>query len=219
MIGSEARRDSSIREHASPNLAWPIAGIYSSLAILSTAVAAIHFAVMGAHFREFALFGMFFSIVAWVQALWALGVVGAPTRSLLLAGSLFNALVALVWLISRTTGLPLGPAPGVAEPVSFLDGLSTAIELVIATLAGGLVLKGIRVSASSRAPRVRSVGGLLLALVLLSTIAVATAGGEAGDHGHAPRNGVHSDMSEKHERRAANARERSGAASDTGRSG
>jgi len=42
---------------------------YAALAATSLAAAGIHFAVMAEHFQEYAPFGVFFSVVAWLQAL------------------------------------------------------------------------------------------------------------------------------------------------------
>ena len=113
-----------------------------ALATLSMAAAAIHFAVMGEHFAEYLAFGVFFSVVAWAQAIWAVGVILQPSRSLLVVGLVGNALVVLVWLASRTIGLPIGPEAGAAEPAAFVDVLSTILEIAIVAGAAGLLLRG-----------------------------------------------------------------------------
>jgi len=115
----------SVQQLGSSRVNGRVATVYSALAVLSLAAAGIHFAVMGEHFQEYVVFGVFFSLVAWFQALWALGVMVAPTRGTLAVGLVANAAIACVWLISRTTGVPIGPEPGVAEPAALLDVLST----------------------------------------------------------------------------------------------
>jgi hypothetical protein len=167
-----------------------VAAVYSALAVLSLAAAGIHFAVMGEHFQEYVVFGVFFSLVAWFQALWALGVVVAPTRWTLAVGLLANAAIACVWLISRTTGVPIGPEPGVAEPAALLDVLSTVLELLIVVVCGALLLRG-QYSQPSGGRRTRTlfIGALALGLIVLSTIGIATAGGEHG-HGDEPHGGT-----------------------------
>src|SRR4029453_16572025 len=65
----------SIHAPRSSRVTGRVATVYSALAVLSLAAAGIHFAVMGEHFQEYVVFGVFFSLVAWFQALWALGVV------------------------------------------------------------------------------------------------------------------------------------------------
>src|SRR5215212_10471169 len=106
--------------------------VYLGLAAMSLAAAGIHFAVMGEHFKEYAAFGIFFSVVAWYQALWAVGIAVRPAKWLLITGLVGNALVAVVWVVSRTAGLPIGPDAGVAEPTGGIDVLSTVLEVLIA---------------------------------------------------------------------------------------
>jgi hypothetical protein len=159
----------------------------ASLAALSMAAAAIHFAVMGEHFAEYLAFGVFFSVVAWSQAVWAVGVIVRPSRRLLLVGLVGNAVVILVWLISRTTGLPIGPEAGAPEPAAFIDVLSTILEVAIVAGTAMLVLRG-RPTPSMRGLPVRlGLAGLVIALAVLTTWSVAagaTSGGEHGiDHG------------------------------------
>jgi len=159
----------------------------ASLAALSMAAAAIHFAVMGEHFAEYVAFGVFFSVVAWSQAVWAVGVIVVPSRRLLTVGLLGNALVILVWLSSRTTGLPIGPEAGAPEAAAFVDVLSTILEAAIVAGTAVLLLRG-RPTHSMRGLPVRlGLTGLVIVLVVLTTWSVAagaTSGGEHGiDHG------------------------------------
>jgi multisubunit Na+/H+ antiporter MnhG subunit len=116
---------------------WPC-GPHLALAATSLAAAGIHFAVMPEHFDEYVTFGVFFSVVAWLQALWAGAVALQPRRWLLVAGLVGNLVVVVVWAVSRTAGLPLGPESGEAEAASFIDVLSTVLEVVI--VAGCAVL-------------------------------------------------------------------------------
>jgi hypothetical protein len=157
------------------------------LGIMSMAAAAIHFAVMGEHFAEYLAFGVFFSVVAWAQALWAVGVIVRPSRRLLLVGLVGNALVILVWLTSRSTGLPIGPEAGAAEPAAFVDVLSTLLEMAI--VAGtAMLLRGRPTSSMHGLPVWLGLAGLVVVLAVLTTWSVAagaTSGGEHGsDHGH-----------------------------------
>jgi hypothetical protein len=155
----------------------------AALAMLSLAAAAIHFAVIGEHFAEYAAFGIFFSVVGWLQALWAVGVMVLPTRRVLLAGLVGNAVVVLVWIVSRTAGLPLGPDPGIAEPAAFVDVLSTILE--VATVAGTAVLLARRAPAHALSGRAAWLALLTLVTVLgvLTTSAIAAGVGSGGSHG------------------------------------
>jgi hypothetical protein len=101
---------------------------------MSLGSAAIHFAVIQAHFDEEFLFGVFFAAVACLQVLWALWIVLYPDRRVLEVGAWASGGVALVWVISRTVGLPIGPHPWQAEPVTWLDGVATALEVGVMIL-------------------------------------------------------------------------------------
>jgi hypothetical protein len=180
------------RTKADPN----VSVAQASLAALSMAAAAIHFAVMGEHFAEYAAFGVFFSVVAWAQAVWTVGVIVLPSRRLLIVGLLGNALVILVWLSSRTTGLPIGPEAGAPETAAFVDVLSTILEVAIVAGTAMLVLRR-RPKPSLRGLPVRlRLAVLVIALAVLTTWSVAagaTSGGEHGidhgDHGEAASSG------------------------------
>ncbi len=178
----------SIQESPRSHVAWPIPAVYGALAVTSLATAGIHFAVMGEHFREYVAFGVFFSLVAWFQALWAIGVVVAPTRPMLTVGLVVNAAVVAIWIVSRTAGLPIGPEPGTAEPAAFLDVLSTVLEIGIVAVTATLLVRGHPASSPDGTRNgLLAVGGLALILVLLTTAAVASEGDEHahGEEGHA----------------------------------
>lgn len=65
--------------------------------------------------------------MALTQLAWALLVVVLPPSSrLYLAGAAGNAVVAATWLVTRTTGLPLGPEAGEPEAVGIADTVATA---------------------------------------------------------------------------------------------
>ena len=155
----------------------------ASLAALSMAAAAIHFAVMGEHFAEYLAFGVFFSVVAWLQALWAVGVIVRPSRGLLLIGLAGNALVILVWLISRTTGLPIGPEAGVPEPAAFVDVTSTNLEVAIVVGTVMLLLRGRPTPSVRGLPVWLGLAGLVVVLAMLTTWSVAAGANPEGEHG------------------------------------
>jgi hypothetical protein len=160
-----------------------------ALATLSLAAAAIHFAVMGEHFTEYVAYGIFFATVAWLQALWAVGVTVRPTRILLLGGLVGNAIVVWVWIVSRTAGLPIGPEPHVAEPAALVDALSTIFEVAI--VAGTVVLLAGRGPKRNLQGRTAWLGALAFVVVLssLTTWAIATHVPAGGSHGAALEDG------------------------------
>ncbi|MGZ8665887.1 MAG: hypothetical protein ACXWZM_02105 [Solirubrobacterales bacterium] len=116
-----------------------------SAAILSCAAALIHAAVTPSHFEEYWGFGAFFVVVAILQLGWAeLLRRGDPDRRILILGAVGNLAVALIWLISRTAGLPFGPGAGQAEGVGFQDVLATLDEIGIALLVAAVLLPAMK---------------------------------------------------------------------------
>jgi hypothetical protein len=98
--------------------------------------------VTAAHFREYWLFGLLFALVAPMQLAWAEFVRRRPhDRRLLAMGALGNGAVAVVWIASRTTGLPIGPDAGEPEPLGLKDVLATADELVCAAIVAVLLAR------------------------------------------------------------------------------
>jgi hypothetical protein len=126
------RREGEVAADAGPGItgALPL-----QLAMLSTGAAVIHFAVIAQHLDEWWLTGLFFIAVAVFQLVWALLVVLRPSVVVYLAGAIVNALVVVTWIVSRTTGVPVGPEAGEAEPVGFPDVLATAFEVLLVVLA------------------------------------------------------------------------------------
>jgi hypothetical protein len=149
-------------------------GLRFTAAAASAGAATIHFAVIDQHFEEWWLFGVFFVAVAVAQLVWMLAVVSRPTRGVYVVGVLGNALVAVTWVVSRTTGVPLGPEAGEPESVGIADTVSTAFEvgLVILTL---LLLRGLEVPRRSDTRVVRLM--VAIAAVALTTLALAQLAG------------------------------------------
>src|SRR6202035_3036441 len=101
------------------------------LAALSAGAAAIHFAVVFEHFSEYVLYGVFFLIIAWAQAIWAAVVLWRPSRPWLWLGIAGNAIILAVYLASGTPVLPFGPDNGHTEPFGALDVVSAIMEFAL----------------------------------------------------------------------------------------
>jgi hypothetical protein len=100
----------------------------------------IHSAQIQGHFEQYWLYGVFFAVAACLQATWSLLVYRDPlNRRVLVAGAVGNAALIVIWAISRTVGVPVGPqgwhpeATGVIDVLSKLDELA-AIVLIAAVL-------------------------------------------------------------------------------------
>jgi hypothetical protein len=112
----------------SPHLRVAVAGLL--------AAAAIHVVVIPEHFREYVLFGLFFSALAVAQLLLALLLTYRPNHQLVRWIALASAWVIVLWVASRTTGIPFGPESWQPERLGSLDAAATTAELI--TLVGCL---------------------------------------------------------------------------------
>jgi hypothetical protein len=99
----------------------------------------IHAVVAAPHFAEYALFGAFFAALAAFQLGWGAWVYARPSRPAYVLGAVASAAVILLWVASRTVGVPLGPAAGQAEAVGPLDPAASAIEAAILVLCRGFL--------------------------------------------------------------------------------
>lgn len=142
------------------------------LAAFAAGAAAIHASVIQAHFLEGWPFGVFFTVATTAQLAWALLIMSRPSRILLLVGAWGNVSIALVWIASRTIGLPAGSHPWEAEPVTALDATASAFEIGIFLL---VLLK-------IRTPARRDLLGVSSALVAIALSATVIAVSEPHLH-------------------------------------
>jgi hypothetical protein len=124
---------------ARPEVLDHVRARYLPIAVVSSAAAAgVHAAVGPAHFRELLVFGLFFAGAALAQVGWSLAMAIRPSHTLLVAGVAGNCMVLLLWLVTRTIGLPgLLPEP---ESIGLLDLSCGAWELVVVLAAGRIAL-------------------------------------------------------------------------------
>lgn len=101
----------------------------------------IHLWVAVGYFEVWWGYGTFFLGVAAAQGLFSVALLRWPGPALSLAGILGNLFVILVYIFSRTSGVPFGPHAGRAEDAGILDMSATGIELMtvvfLLTLLGG----------------------------------------------------------------------------------
>lgn len=90
--------------------------------------ALVHTIVTPAHFRASVLYGVFFTALALVQVSCARSIARHPSRGFVRAVAISSACVIVLWVVSRTTGLPIGPTPWRAEGLSAADEISSAAE-------------------------------------------------------------------------------------------
>ncbi len=154
------------------------------LALLSVGAAAFHFAVAPEHFNEYALFGWFFVIVAWLQAVWAMSMVSAkPGRALLYLGVIGNLLLVALYFWTRLVQVPIGPEAGNPESFEWPGIVSVIFEAGVVVL--GLVLLSRPGLSSRRAlPTVAILSASVILLVVVGIVLGYGSGGEHEDAGH-----------------------------------
>lgn len=187
---AEARRRARVRAAPRPSRAptvttyidWPL--ILKAAAMFSLIGAGtIHAVWMGIHLEEWATAGVFFLALAMVQTILAFALFAFPTERVYLAVIVINLGTALVWVVSRTVGMPIGPEPGIAESVGAPDAVATFFEVLGAVALVPLLLERPEPRAGSRrriqrrlSPSVYAlIGGLGVYMLMLTGIAVVPA--------------------------------------------
>ncbi|MBO0771318.1 MAG: hypothetical protein J2P35_07665 [Actinobacteria bacterium] len=117
------------------------ARLLSVIALASIAAGAINLAA-AVSFRSNAENLAFFTVVTVAQLVWGASVLVRAPRWWLALGGAGNLVVAAVWVVSRTAGLPVGPEAGLTLPVHFADALATALEIVVVLGAVALLARG-----------------------------------------------------------------------------
>lgn len=153
-----------------------------SAAVCVTGAAAIHFGVAGEHFAEWWPFGVFFVLLAGFQLVWAVTCWQPARRAWLYTGAAANAATLVLWLITRTTGLPFGPQPFTPEAFGVADLVCGALEAAGIVLAVAAAQRMRREAPSSARPL--PLGAAIVAatavVVLAASGAALAAPGESG---------------------------------------
>ena len=171
---------------------WPIAQhrgpvmvrepVVVACALLSTGAAVIHFAVLGEHWREWWGYGFFFGVAAWLQLAWAVALLSRASSRLLVSGAVANLAIALLWLVTRTGGVPAGPAFGEAEAATFPDLLATAFEVTLGPAA--LAIAALHLERKSLRRWVAGVALLAVAAAVVGLTTASLVDAASGDGSH-----------------------------------
>jgi hypothetical protein len=165
-------------QESPPAVAVPAAGRLDNALFIACGLAwsagLIHVEAAIQHVDEHLLYAVFFALLAPAQFAWGVALYRRPGRRLLLAGAVGSLLVVALWIVSRTSGLPIGPAAWVPEPVGPIDSIATADEAVLALVAL-LRLPASRGTKMMRASRyVAAAAGT--GLILFSSLALVLGG-------------------------------------------
>ncbi|QHK20990.1 hypothetical protein GU243_16155 [Pseudarthrobacter psychrotolerans] len=132
--------------------------------------AAIHAAVVPEHLSEWAAAGAFFIILTAAQLALGLLSLGRRHGTMLLAAAAVSIVPLALWIYSRTTGLPFGPAAGVPEPAGLPDWAAGVLELT--SLVAAVVL----LRDNGRPPRRLPASAHVRSLTVVAAIAVTVLG-------------------------------------------
>jgi hypothetical protein len=137
----------------------------------------IHSAQVQGHFEQYWLYGAFFAVAAVLQAIWAVLVFRDPLhRRVLVAGAVGNAALIVVWAVSRTVGVPIGPQGWHPEAVGVIDVLSKLDELAAVVLIA-TVLARLRDTRASISPLYLRLAAMLAGPLFIYSFLAAFGGG------------------------------------------
>jgi hypothetical protein len=164
--------------------------------------AAVHAAVVREHLAHWPAAGLFFVLLSVTGLVLGTSLLRRVDRSRLLAALALSVGPLVVWLVSRTAGLPFGPEAGEPERVALTDAAACLLALTSAGAALLLLCAAPRLRRGAP-PHAAQLVGLVLASVVtvvgLTSAAVAepehvedapaghvggvqSVGGEVGEH-------------------------------------
>jgi hypothetical protein len=156
---------------------------------LSIGASVIHFGAVPGHIDEGWWVGLGLMVAGTFQAAWALAWLIERSPGVTRFGILGNLAIVVVWLVSRTAGLPIGEFAGRPEAIGAADAAATLFELL---LVGFLVAhrRGLDGRLSTRLRGAGSAGMIAVVpvigmLIVVTTLALASLTG----HGHTEGDG------------------------------
>ncbi len=150
------------------------------LAAASLGAGAVHLSFVGEHYQQWRPLGVAFAAAGVFQVLWAVLVATRDSRVALRLGGLVSLVFIGTYLVSRTTGLPLGPAAFTAEPVGTRDLLCCALEVPVAL--GALLLSRRPRALSAPLGRGRALG-FAAVLLLCGSVSGTALASPSHEHG------------------------------------
>ncbi len=136
--------------------------ILYSTAALSLLAALIHLWVTPKYFEEWWGYGAFFLAAAIAQGAYSAALLRWPHRALFLLGIAGNLAIFVLYLLTRTVGIPFfGPEAGEVEEVGLIDLCATTSELALVVALGVPLLQNL-------SPQRRRLVLLIVAIAILS---------------------------------------------------
>jgi hypothetical protein len=161
-------------------------GVYADallhVAALSIVAGSIHAVAAPSHFAETWTHGCFFAGLAVFQLGWGARIYSRPSPRGLRAGIAVSVAVIVLWIVSRTAGVPFGPEAWHPEPVGAMDVAATATEAMVALMGPALLASDGRPPTDAVLPlSARYLRPLIYAQLVLGLLAVFVGGGH---HAH-----------------------------------
>jgi hypothetical protein len=129
----------------------------------------------------------FFTAVGVAQIVWAVIALAWAPRWWLALGAAGNLVVVATWVVSRTAGLPFGPAAGITLPAHFPDSLATALETVVVVGAAALLARGQHLVRSAvRSPGITAAAAVVAGALTLGGVLSQAGASSSSPAGHAP---------------------------------
>jgi hypothetical protein len=166
-------------------------GTFAAVAVLSGTAAGIHLGVAPEHFGEWWGYGAFFVLAALGECALVALLALRPGAWVVQAGIWASLATMLMYLLSRTSGIPLGPATGVVEPVDLAGLVATAAEAALVVVLCGLLAGRERVRTLNA---LGLVGGALWIAALTGALAPPAQPVASGHAGHGAAVGAHAAM-------------------------
>lgn len=136
---------SDIRSAAPAAPASALSDALKIAAWLSIAAGLIHAVAMVDHFAHYWLYGVFFLGLTYGQVLWGVGVLRKlPTERSLKLAAIANLAICCVWLVSRTTGIPVGKYAWQPEAIGSPDVAATLDQILLAAYIYALLRPDLR---------------------------------------------------------------------------
>lgn len=142
--------------------------------VLLIGAGAVHFAVVPEHLHEHLLFGAIFLVAGMTQVVAAVAVAVRPRRAVLAGTAAGSAALVLLWLVSRTVGLPVGPQVWTAEAIGIPDVTCVLLEVAAAVVLAGLAWRGPRPRRRRPVRTTLAAAPVVLLAALVSFVGVGT---------------------------------------------
>lgn len=161
------------------------------VAFCSVAAGLLHYQSAFAHIDHHILLGEAFFASAVLQVVWAVWIVRAPSRNILLLGGVGTLAAIVLWVFAHSTGVSWFPGLETAEIIGWRDTTVKLFELMIVLGVAALLLPA-AVHRPTEPGKLNSRAIALFAVAVLGVLGINYVGTygqghiEGGDHTHGP---------------------------------